>query len=180
MLNDSFSGDGFIVRQSQITDVKYGRYPSAKNGCGWIAAYNLLKLAGRNPDPRAVAKSLEKTLLFGGYLGTSLAPLAIYLAAKGLRPSLRFTWWSTEAGSKKFSSGILLCRAKKYAHYVAYSNNGGEFKFYNSEFDCKTMREFFAALKPWLCISINLKNKGCGYEKLEKKAAQPGDRKQEV
>lgn len=176
MLKDSFSSDGCIVRLSQITDVKYGRYPSAKNGCGWIAAYNLLRLSGREADPRAVARSLEKTLLFGGRLGTSFAPLAVYVAAKGLRPMLCFTRRTTKARAERSCCGILLCRAKKYAHYVAYSNDGGRFTFYNTDINKKTMAEFLAALKPWLCISINLGSKGCRYEKLEKKADQPGDR----
>lgn len=159
MLEDSFSQDGFIVSQRRITDIPYGRRPSSQNGCGWIAAYNVFKLCGQGRDPRSVAAALEKTLLFGGRFGTSLLPLSIYMLANRLPHIPAVGRAATKALAKKSYCGILLCRAKNYAHYVAYRNDGGSFTFYNSDIQSDSIDGFIAKLRPWLCISLNIKRR---------------------
>lgn len=44
---DGFSGDGYIIDQNRFGDYPYRRMTSDINGCGWIAAYNLLHGLGR-------------------------------------------------------------------------------------------------------------------------------------
>ena len=50
----------------------YGRFSSARSGCGWVAAYNILHAAGWDPSADRVRRGLEKGLLLGGVLGTNL------------------------------------------------------------------------------------------------------------
>ena len=40
------SKDGYIINQGLTQHIHNGRYDSAYNGCGWIAAYNFLKING--------------------------------------------------------------------------------------------------------------------------------------
>jgi hypothetical protein len=71
-----FTSDGYINDQHRTAAIPYGRMNSSENGCGWIAAYNVLHHMGDTPaSPGAVAESLLGGLLLWGYLGTW--PLAI-------------------------------------------------------------------------------------------------------
>ena len=40
------SEDGYIINQGMLREIPFGNYPSSKNGCGWIAVYNLMKALG--------------------------------------------------------------------------------------------------------------------------------------
>ena len=42
-----FSRDGYIVDQNCFGDFRYRGMTSDVNGCGWVAAYNLLRAAGQ-------------------------------------------------------------------------------------------------------------------------------------
>jgi hypothetical protein len=71
-----FTSDGYINYQHMTDAIPYGRMDSSDNGCGWIAAYNVLHHMGETPaSPRSVAESLLGGLVLWGYLGTW--PLAI-------------------------------------------------------------------------------------------------------
>ncbi len=66
-----FTSDGYINEQQLASAIPYGRMNSSENGCGWIAAYNLLHRMGDTPaSPRSVAESLLGGLVLWGYLGT--------------------------------------------------------------------------------------------------------------
>ena len=45
-MENGFTRDGFIFDQSRLEGMPYGRFRSSWNGCGWIAAYNLLRSQG--------------------------------------------------------------------------------------------------------------------------------------
>ena len=66
-----FTSDGYINEQHSTAPIPYGRMDSSENGCGWIAAYNLLHHMGDTPvSPKSVADSLLGGLVLWGYLGT--------------------------------------------------------------------------------------------------------------
>lgn len=161
MLANAYSQDGFIIRQGRINDLKYGRYPSSKNGCGWIAAFNIQKLLGNEQPPEKIAGELSRTLIFGGKFGTMLVALLRYLSKKGIRYSVYFTKKQAIIHSRDVRCGILLCRYGRYGHYISFENNGGRFRFFNSTVGSRagieTLEAYLKALKPWLCVSILIK-----------------------
>ena len=71
----ALSDDGYIIAQSWTESFSFGGCPSSKNGCGWIAAYNFLKALDKAPDPEALIRRLERTLLPGGKLGLNFFAL---------------------------------------------------------------------------------------------------------
>lgn len=161
MLEHAFSEDGYIVKQQAVTDVKYGRLPSSRNGCGWIAAYNLQKLLGMEDPPLEIAKKLSKTLLFGGVLGTQLVALLWYLHKKGIKYTLYFTKSQAITHGKKAKCGILLCRWGKSGHYIVFENCGEVTRFFNSTVGARpgvdSLPKYFDALKPWLTVAVIVK-----------------------
>ena len=50
---EALSADGFIIDQRKTDNIPFGAVTSDRNGCGWIACYNLLRALGRDPDPEA-------------------------------------------------------------------------------------------------------------------------------
>ena len=86
-----YSADGYCIDQGASQAIRYGKCSSAQNGCGWIAAYNLLHLAGKPYPPARVRAGLAPTLWMGGRMGTRATALWWYLHRRGvtLIPTLR-------------------------------------------------------------------------------------------
>lgn len=79
-----FTRDGYINEQHRTAEIPYGRMTSAENGCGWIAAFNVLRhLEDEPPAPEWVAKSLLGGLVLWGYLGTWPFALINFLRGRG-------------------------------------------------------------------------------------------------
>ena len=110
----AFDGAGYLVDQSRV-EALYGRYPTRKNGCGWIAAYNLGYALGCPWGPEQVCRMLEKGLCFGGALGTGPLRLRRWLKlALGHKVSLR------RPGRAGPGPGILFYWTGDAFHYIAY------------------------------------------------------------
>lgn len=66
-----FTRDGYISHQALTGGIRYGRRSSDRNGCGWIAAFNVLRhLEDRPPEPEEVARGMRGGLIVFGLLGT--------------------------------------------------------------------------------------------------------------
>ncbi len=79
-----FTRDGYINEQSLTADIPYGRMNSDENGCGWIAAFNVLRrIEAHPPAPDFVAQSLLNGLVLWGYLGTSPSAIIRFLRGRG-------------------------------------------------------------------------------------------------
>jgi hypothetical protein len=127
----ALSPDGYIIDQRQTDDLSFGRIPSSKNGCGWIAAYNFLKALGRTPDPEQVLRSLEKTLLFGGRLGLNFFVLALYLRRQGIPVQVTALPFHAQQLSETCRAGIVMYRAGKTNHYAAFRREeDGRLRFF--------------------------------------------------
>ncbi len=115
----ALSPDGYIIDQGCLHEIRYGRFGSDYNGCGWIAAYNLLHRCGVAVTPDEARGALEKRLRLGGRLGTF--PLALlYFLRRYLPVSLKI------CGRKRFerlscSPGILLYWTGRGAHNVHFA-----------------------------------------------------------
>ena len=90
---EALSPDGYIIDQGRMSGVRYGRFGSDYNGCGWIAAYNLLRRCGKDMSPEQTRDALGKKLRLGGRFGTF--PLALRKFLRRYLPvSLKLCWKS--------------------------------------------------------------------------------------
>lgn len=139
--------DGYIYDQAATAGEKYGLCDSAKTGCGWIAACNLFNALGQTPDYAAVRRSLARTLLFGGAIGTSLPLLLIWLRRKGVRLRAGLAGRRARAGLRGAKAGVVWYFTGRGLHYAAFRRTGpGVFQFYNAVYGEKctvcTLPEF--------------------------------------
>ena len=115
-----YSADGYCIDQGASRAIQYGKCSSAQNGCGWIAAYNLLRIAGKPYPPARVRAGLAPTLWMGGRMGTRVTALWRYLHRRGvtLIPTLRSSKAAEGPG------GLAFYYTGKGFHFVAYASAG--------------------------------------------------------
>lgn len=129
----ALSRDGYIIDQRYTDNIPFGRMPSSKNGCGWIAAYNFLKALERDPDPEALVKDFEKTLLLGGYRGMSLIVLMWKLKKQGVPLEFALRPIHAQQLVERSRAGIILYRAGKTNHYAAFRREeDGKLRFFGA------------------------------------------------
>lgn len=129
----ALSADGYIIDQRKTGNIPFGSLTSDKNGCGWIAVYNLLKALGRDPDPEQIAAELEKTLMFHGKLGLNL--FALIWELKKLHLPLNFAVRSFHAQelAARAPAGIVLYFTGKRNHFVAFRRaENGRLRFFGA------------------------------------------------
>lgn len=135
-------GQGFITCQWGLKEFRYGMRGSDKNGCGWIAAYNLLKILGESPAPAEVARQFEKYRVALGILGTTAAAFYPYFHKKGYKVQPVLTWNLSKLENKLLAGrGAVLFylhpKLLKGGHFVAVHRAGnekdsGKLIFYNA------------------------------------------------
>ena len=122
---------GYIIDQRKTHNIFFGGTSSDKNGCGWIAAYNFLKAMDREPDPEAVLRQLEKSLLGDGRLGLNFFALAWYLRQFPLDTAVRP--FHAQQITETCRAGIILYRAGKRNHFAAFRREeNGRLRFYGA------------------------------------------------
>jgi hypothetical protein len=134
-----FTSDGYINNQSLTASIPYGRMDSSENGCGWIAAFNVLRhLEGKQPVPEIVAKSLLGGLVLWGYLGTWPFAIMRFLRGRGyavrwsLKKSVQKQIAASSAASVLLYVGPFLRWSDFQLHYVMlYPCPGGRFRVLN-------------------------------------------------
>ena len=143
-----FSADGFILDQDALSDYPYGRYRTDWNGCGWIAAYNLLLACRRKADPRVICREMSDALHFGGTFGTAVSIVRGCLRDHGVETDLIVGKSRCLAACARTRCGILRFHDGEYPHYVTFaSDRDGLYRFYNSDpaddSHLHTMEDFF-------------------------------------
>ncbi len=129
-----FDEEGYIIDQGKMKDIPFGWFNTKDKGCGWIAAYNLLKMNGLEKEMQEVAEDLQKYAMLGEVGGQSFITLGMYLKKCGLPVHFRPVMKATASYLMKTShSGILMYTHRRGGHYVAWRNIGeGRVHFYNA------------------------------------------------
>ncbi|MBR5485616.1 MAG: hypothetical protein IKV41_03810 [Oscillospiraceae bacterium] len=76
---------GYIDCQWGMKAYRYGLFGSDYNGCGWISAYNALKLLGEDPSIPAVIYEFERYSVLFGTLGSTVLGFSHYFKNKGYK-----------------------------------------------------------------------------------------------
>ncbi len=130
-LSEGFSPDGYIMDQDCFSSVRYRTMPASINGCGWIAAFDLLHFLSGEEDWDKVRKALDAMHRIRMPGPTMLPVMRSYLLAKipelqevrGREAAL------AEAGQSR--AGIFRYREEKTPHFVFYCRTEAGFRFFN-------------------------------------------------
>lgn len=130
-LSEGFSSDGFIRDQDCFSSVRYRTMPASINGCGWIAAFNLLHELSGEEDWDRVRRELDDLHRVRVPGPTMLPVMRSYLFSRV--PALqelrgREAALAAAAGSR---AGIFRYREEKTPHFVFYCRSGDGFRFFN-------------------------------------------------
>lgn len=134
-VNDSvFDPEGYIIDQGSMRDIPFGWFSTSEKGCGWIAAYNLLKMNGKPKQMQEVITALEKHNFLGKVMGQDAFFLFLYL--KQCRLDVCLSLPGIEGCMKCLEScdtGILLYQHSHGGHYAAFSKaDGNRVHLYNA------------------------------------------------
>lgn len=129
---EAFSPDGYIISQENTAAMRYGSHGSHWNGCGWIAAFNLLKALGMAKPPAEVRDGMLPGQWLGGSLGTGPFRLRRYLRRCGVMVQTAYTRKKAAMLAQNRKAGIVLFWDKKYLHYVTFVRDGQGLRFLNA------------------------------------------------
>ena len=143
-ISNALDKNGFIIKQSKLTDVPFGKYTADEHGCGMIAAYNAAKAAGANPNLDDAVQYFVDHSCFGGKYGANAFQISGYLRKFGLANG----YLLCKKNYSKVDVGILWYKHNSGWHYVAfYSVGNDKFNFLNADerkmTNIRTMDEFF-------------------------------------
>lgn len=77
--------NGYLVRQSLMTDVPYGRRTVARAGCGFLAVYNAARFFGLPVRESEVWQYFHRGVFLGAVMGTTIGHLCRGVYRFGMR-----------------------------------------------------------------------------------------------
>lgn len=129
----------YIFNQRKIPKNRwrYGLFPSSVTGCGWIAAYNAMRMMGKEETPESVIRFLEYSFpVINGNFGTFLFSVVWYFRRKGHGVTLTMRKRRFDEVLRKSDAGILFYYWRSGlrfgAHYVAAEVKNGRVYGYNT------------------------------------------------
>ena len=153
----AFSSDGFIEEQNALC-LRCGARTAAYCGCGFIAAYNLLRAEGDPPEIPVLISQFEHGLALCGVLGTR--PLFMLRFLQRNFSSAKLYFFRRRFLLAAPRRGIIFYMRRDFsAHYVAFSEAAeGVFRFYNyrgAGFS-SSMEDFFSEKnrRLFLCYAV--------------------------
>lgn len=148
---------GMIYNQSKIPRAqwRYGLRSSAAAGCGWIAAYNALRLMGYHIKPEKLIRCYERSLpLINGNFGTFLLTPVAFFRRKGFRVKVVVRRKKFDKTVRDSDACILFYYwRRKYklgSHFVAVCCRDGKFTGYNTFRSSVGMDDYGASLESFL------------------------------
>lgn len=128
---NGFSEDGYIIDQNAFAGYPYRKMSSDVNGCGWIAAYNLRRAAGQDPDFDAVRRDMDAMIRLRVPGPTPMRVIRRYLADTA---GTRYTAGKARAlaAARDSRAGVLRYWEDKVPHFIAFLRLAdGRYRFLN-------------------------------------------------
>lgn len=126
---EALTPDGYINRQSKITNLSYDSIPVSETGCGLIAIYNVFKALGKPQPFDVILKYFNKTTIHSIHLGSNFLQIAGFMRKYNVKIKLV----TDKAKFNRGNVGILWYKHKNGWHYVAYvKSNNNQYTFYNA------------------------------------------------
>ena len=146
-MQPGFSKDGYIIDQNHFSAYRYRGMGSNINGCGWVAAYDLLRAQGSGIDFETVHRDMNALFPFQIPGPTPVWKLRLYLARHG-RYRLTVGKKASLAAAGQAPAGIVRYWEVNTPHFVPFvRQDDGRYRFFNvadrqEDFVC-SMEEFF-------------------------------------
>lgn len=144
---DGFSKDNYIVDQDYFGKYSYRTVKSSRNGCGWIAVYNLKHYLFGETDFDSIRNEMDAMHKIRMPGPTKMTVMRKYL--KRYIPNFKEYHGRQKviAIAKKSSAGIFRYYEEKIPHFVFfYKQNGAVYRFMNVndglEDFCSTIDDF--------------------------------------
>lgn len=131
-MKKGFSHDGYIIDQNCFSDYPYRAMSSDINGCGWIAAFNLLRALGIEADFDAVRAEMDSMYSLRLPGPTTMRVMREYLErhVPGLVHSRGLESAILSAAASR--AGILRYWESEVPHFVAFlRREDGMYRFFN-------------------------------------------------
>ncbi len=130
-LSDGFAPDGYITDQDCFSSVRYRTMPASINGCGWIAAFDLLHFLSGEEDWDSVRRALDEGHRIRMPGPTMLPVMRSYLLSQ--IPELQEVRGreAALAEASRSRAGIFRYREEKTPHFVFYCRRENGFRFMN-------------------------------------------------
>ena len=130
-LAEGFSADGYIIDQDCFSSVRYRTMPASINGCGWIAAFDLLHFLSGEKDWDSVRRALDEGHRIRMPGPTMLPVMRSYLLSQ--IPELQEVRGreAALAEASRSRAGIFRYREEKTPHFVFYCRRENGFRFMN-------------------------------------------------
>lgn len=130
-LSEGFAPDGYITDQDCFSSVRYRTMPASINGCGWIAAFDLLHFLSGEEDWDSVRRALDEGHRIRMPGPTMLPVMRSYLLSQ--IPELQEVRGreAALAEASRSRAGIFRYREEKTPHFVFYCRRENGFRFMN-------------------------------------------------
>ena len=145
-----FDREGYLINQGLMKELPFGWFSTREKGCGWIAAYNILKLNGFEQTMEETGRALSRLDPTGEFFGENFFKLFFYLRRKGLPVKIALGRKAAEKAMKNSRNGILLYSQNRGSHYCSYRiRHDGSIYIFNAVYGKSqhrmTIREFLSA-----------------------------------
>ena len=130
-LSEGFSPDGYIIDQDCFSQIEYRTMPASINGCGWVAAFDLLRFLDGREDWDEVRRELDGMHRLRMPGPTLTWVMRRYLAAHV--PQIREVSGREEAlaAARESRAGIFRYREGMEPHFVCYLRTDTGYRFFN-------------------------------------------------
>lgn len=120
----ALSSDGYLKDQDYLANYPYGYWPTSFNGCGWIAAFNLIHTLRPEVTPDEVYRGMLEYLTYNGRHGTPFPDLAAFFRKRAGIPCRRI-YGKSEILERLSEKGVLKEGVLRYVegdtpHYIAF------------------------------------------------------------
>jgi len=145
----------YCQRDIPKEELRYGLRSSAATGCGWIAAYNALRIMGKRAEPEELIRYFERQLpLLHGNTGTSIWGPAAFFKHHGFHVRMEARRDRFDEVIDSSDACILFYYWRKSwklgAHFVALHRVDGEIIGYNTYRDSKGPDRYGGSLPEFL------------------------------
>ena len=136
-----FDREGFLINQGQMKGLPFGWFSTRDKGCGWIAAYNILKLNKLEQTMEETARGLSRLDPSGELFGENYFKLFFYLRRRNLPVKAAFGRRAVRKAMTHSRNGILLYSQKRGSHYCSYRiRHDGSIYVFNAVYGKKSHR----------------------------------------
>ena len=129
---EAYTSDGYIMNQDALTGYVYRCIDASRNGCGPIAAFNILHALGRGVDFGAVVSELDGLHRMHRPGPTAMNAMRAWLGRH--LPQMREHPGREAAleAARGCRMGILRYTEEKIPHFVSFlRQEGGGYRFFN-------------------------------------------------